>query len=169
MQHWQRWLGQKDTCSTMGLQNNIQAFDWPNNISTSLWTRSSCSTTFSTTNTYYSRTFTCRCRTWKEGSTDAIKQARITPTDCSTTPRNPKTTVEGLARSQYKKQESVGRRSHLTIQQSSKRKPKKLHIEWMGPYIVKYIHANRLIWLRTLQGIVFLKLVNGVRLKCYRN
>ena len=50
-----------------------------------------------------------------------------------------------------------------------KRKPKKLHTEWMGPYVVEEIHANGSVWLRMLQGIVFRKLVNGARLKRYRN
>ena len=40
-------------------------------------------------------------------------------------------------------------------------KPKKLHTEWMGPYIVEEIHANRSIRLRPLQGLIFRKLVNG--------
>ena len=46
-----------------------------------------------------------------------------------------------------------------------KGKPKKLHTEWMGPYIVEEIHANGLVRLIMLQGIVFQKLVNGARLK----
>ena len=46
-----------------------------------------------------------------------------------------------------------------------KGKPKNLHTEWMGPYVVKEIHANGSVWLRMLQGIVFQKLVNGARLK----
>ena len=50
-----------------------------------------------------------------------------------------------------------------------KRKPKKLHTEWMGPYVVEGVHANRSVRLRTLQGIVFQKLVNGARLKQYKN
>ena len=50
-----------------------------------------------------------------------------------------------------------------------KGKPKKLHTEWMGPYIVKEIHTNGSVRLRTLQGIVFRKLVNGARLKHYRS
>ena len=50
-----------------------------------------------------------------------------------------------------------------------KGKPKKLHTEWMGPYVVEEIHANRSIQLRTLQGIVFRKLANGAQLKQYRN
>ena len=50
-----------------------------------------------------------------------------------------------------------------------KGKPKKLHTEWMGPYIVKEIHPNGLVRLKTLQGLVFRKLVNGARLKRYRN
>ena len=31
-----------------------------------------------------------------------------------------------------------------------KGKPKKLYTEWMGPYVVEEIHANRLVRLRTL-------------------
>ena len=50
-----------------------------------------------------------------------------------------------------------------------KGKPKKLHTEWMGPYIVEEIYANRSVWLRTLQGIIFQKLVNHTRLKWYKN
>ena len=42
-----------------------------------------------------------------------------------------------------------------------KGKPKKLHTEWMGPYIVEEIHPNGSVRLRTLQGMVFEKLVNG--------
>ena len=50
-----------------------------------------------------------------------------------------------------------------------KGKPKNLHTEWMGPYIFEEIHANGLVRLRMLQGIVFQKLVNGARLKRYQN
>ena len=50
-----------------------------------------------------------------------------------------------------------------------KGKTKKLHTEWMGPYIVKEIHANGSFRLRTLQGIVFRKLVDGAPLKWYQN
>ena len=110
----------------MGLQNSIQAFDRPNIVPTSLWTRSSCSTTFSIANTYHSIYFTCRCRTRQEGPTDAIKQDIRAPTAHLTTPRNPKIATEGLARSQYKKQKSVSRGPRLTIQQSSKRKTQKV-------------------------------------------
>ena len=50
-----------------------------------------------------------------------------------------------------------------------KGKPKKLHTEWMGPYIVEEIHPNGLVRLKMLQGIVFQKFVDGARLKRYRN
>ena len=50
-----------------------------------------------------------------------------------------------------------------------KGKPKKLHTEWMGPYLVERIHANGSVRLKTLQGIVFRKLINGARLKRYKN
>ena len=50
-----------------------------------------------------------------------------------------------------------------------KGKQKKIHTEWMGPHIVEEIHANGSVRLRTLQGIVFWKLVNGARLKRYQN
>ena len=50
-----------------------------------------------------------------------------------------------------------------------KGKPKKLHIEWMGPYVVEEIHPNGSVRLKTLQGLVFRKLVNGARLKRYKN
>ena len=118
-------MGLEDTCSIVGLQNNIQVFNRPNTVSTSLWIRSGCSTTFSTTNTYYRRNFTCWCRTGKEGPTDAIKQTRRTLTDCSTTPRNPKTIARRMSRSQYQKQKPIGRGPFLNIQQSSKRKTQK--------------------------------------------
>ena len=42
-----------------------------------------------------------------------------------------------------------------------KGKPKKLHTEWMEPYVVEEIHTNRSVRLRMSQGIVFQKLVNG--------
>ena len=50
-----------------------------------------------------------------------------------------------------------------------KGKPKKLHIEWMGPYIVEEINSNGSVRLRTLQGTVFQKLVNSSQLKRYKN
>ena len=40
-----------------------------------------------------------------------------------------------------------------------KGKPKQLHTEWMGPYVVEEIHANGSVRLRTLQGIVFRNLL----------
>ena len=64
-----------------------------------------------------------------------------------------------MERSQHQKQEPISRGPCPTIQQSSK--PKKLHIEWMGPYVMEEIHANRSVRLWTLQGIVFRKLVNS--------
>ena len=39
----------------------------------------------------------------------------------------------------------------------------------MGPYVVEDIHPNGLVRLKTLQGLVFRKLVNQARLKRYRN
>ena len=42
-----------------------------------------------------------------------------------------------------------------------KGKPKKLHTAWMGPYIVEEINANDSKRLKTLQGRVFAKVVNG--------
>ena len=63
---------------------------------------------------------------------------------------------------------SVGDLS-LLYNSQVKGKPKKLHTEWMGPYVVEEIHTNGSVRLRTLQGIVFQKLVNGARLKHYRN
>ena len=50
-----------------------------------------------------------------------------------------------------------------------KGKPKKLHTEWMGPYIIEEINANGSVPLRTLQGRVLQKLINGARLKWYQN
>ena len=46
-----------------------------------------------------------------------------------------------------------------------KGKTKKLHTEWMGLYVVEEIHTNGSVQLRTLQGIVFQKLVNGAQIK----
>ena len=50
-----------------------------------------------------------------------------------------------------------------------KGKPKKLHTKWMGPYVVEEIHTNGSVRLKTLQALVFQKLVNGARLKRYKN
>ena len=50
-----------------------------------------------------------------------------------------------------------------------KGKPKKLDTEWMGLYMVEEIHSNGSVRLKTLQGLVFRKLVNGARLKRYKN
>ena len=36
-----------------------------------------------------------------------------------------------------------------------KGKPRKMHTEWMGPYVVEEIHTNGSARLRMLQGIVF--------------
>ena len=96
----------------------------------------------STANTYHSRYFTCRCQRSQEGPNDAIKQAIRAPPACLTTPRNPKTTAEGLAQSQYQKQKYVGRGPRLTMQQSSKRKTQKVTHRMDGTYVVKEIHAN---------------------------
>jgi len=48
-----------------------------------------------------------------------------------------------------------------------KGKPKKLHTAWMGPYIVEEINVNGSVRLKTLQGRVFKKVVNGAQLKRY--
>ena len=47
-------------------------------------------------------------------------------------------------------------------------KPKKLHTTWVGPYTVKDLNNNGLVQLKTLQGKIFKKVVNGARLKIYR-
>ena len=44
-------------------------------------------------------------------------------------------------------------------------KPCKLETTWMGPYIIEDLNSNGLVRLKTLQGQVFPKVVNGVRLK----
>ena len=36
-----------------------------------------------------------------------------------------------------------------------KGKPKRIHTQWMGPYVVEEIHANGSVRLRMLQGVVF--------------
>lgn len=48
-----------------------------------------------------------------------------------------------------------------------KGKPKKLHMAWLGPYLVTEIHTNGSVRLTTLQGRPFKKVVNGARLKRY--
>ena len=81
----------------MGLQDNIQTFNGPNTIPTSLWPRSSSSTTFLTANTNHSRYITCLCQGREEGLTDATKQTRRTPIAGYTTSRNSERTTKGLA------------------------------------------------------------------------
>ena len=49
-----------------------------------------------------------------------------------------------------------------------KGKPKKLHTEWMGPYVIEEININGSVRQKTLQGNVFWKLVNIVQLKRYK-
>ena len=49
-----------------------------------------------------------------------------------------------------------------------KGKPKKLHTEWMGPYIVEETNTYRLVRLKIVQGNVFQKLVNRAQLKQYK-
>ena len=46
-----------------------------------------------------------------------------------------------------------------------KGKPKKLHTEWMGPYIGDEINADRSVGLKMLHGSVFQNLFNSERLK----
>ena len=48
-----------------------------------------------------------------------------------------------------------------------KGKPHKLETTWMGPYIIEYLNANGSVRLKTLQGHVFPKVVNGAQLKRY--
>ena len=57
----------------------------------------------------------------------------------------------------------------LLYNTQEKGKPKKMHIECMGPYIIEEINANGSVQLRRSQGTVFQKLVNGARLKRYEN
>ena len=82
----------------MGIQNSIQAFNRPNTVSTSLWTRSSSSTTLSTTDTYDCRDLTRQCRKGNKGPTITTKQTRITLTNGNTTSRNTETTTKIMAR-----------------------------------------------------------------------
>ena len=42
-----------------------------------------------------------------------------------------------------------------------KGKPRKLETIWMGPYIIEDLNTNGSIRLKTLQGQVFTKVVNG--------
>ena len=69
-----------------------------------------------TTDTYYRRDFTCRCRTRKKGPTIATKQTRRTPTNGNTTLRNPKTTRESMAQQKHQEQKLIDRIPCFTIQ-----------------------------------------------------
>ena len=48
-----------------------------------------------------------------------------------------------------------------------KGKPHKLETTWMGPYIIEYLNSNGSVRLKTLQGQVFPKVMNGDQLKRY--
>lgn len=48
-----------------------------------------------------------------------------------------------------------------------KGKPKKLRTTWMGPYIVEEVNMNGSVRLKTLQGLLFNKFMNGTQLKRY--
>ena len=48
-----------------------------------------------------------------------------------------------------------------------KGKPYKLETSWMGSYIIEDLNTNGSIRLKTPQGQVFTKVVNGARLKRY--
>ena len=48
-----------------------------------------------------------------------------------------------------------------------KGKPRKLETTWMGSYIIEDLNSNGLVRLKTLQGQVFPKVMNGARLKQY--
>ena len=48
-----------------------------------------------------------------------------------------------------------------------KGKPRKLETTWVGPYIIEDLNSNGLVRLKTLQGHVFPKVVNGAQLKRY--
>ena len=96
--------------------------DRSNSISTSLWTKSSSSTTLSTIDTYYRRNTTCRYQTGKERPIISTQQAGRAPTHGYTTPRNLEATTESMARPQHQEQKPVGRRPCFTIQYSGQRK-----------------------------------------------
>lgn len=48
-----------------------------------------------------------------------------------------------------------------------KRKPRKLEIAWLGPYIIEKFNTNGTIRLKNIQGWVFTKVVNGPWPKWY--
>lgn len=50
-----------------------------------------------------------------------------------------------------------------------KGKPCKLDTTWLGPYIVEDLNTNGSVQLKTLQGRVLSKVVNGARLKHYHS
>ena len=55
----------------------------------------------------------------------------------------------------------------LLYDNRNKGKPHKLETTWMGPYIIEDLNSNGSVRLKTVQGQVFLKVVNGARLKRY--
>ena len=46
--------------------------------------------------------------------------------------------------------------------------PGKLHMHWLGLYLVHSITSSGAVQLHHLDGVVFLTLINGSRLKPYR-
>ena len=50
-----------------------------------------------------------------------------------------------------------------------KGKPRKLETTWMRPYFIEDLNSNGSDQLKTLQGQVFPKVVNGARLKRYHS
>ena len=46
--------------------------------------------------------------------------------------------------------------------------PSKLHMHWLGPYLVNSITLGGAVQLKQLDGVMLPKLVNGSRLKPYR-
>ena len=49
----------------------------------------------------------------------------------------------------------------LLYDRKVKGKPQKLETAWMGPYIIEDLNTNGSVRLKTLQGQVFSKVVNG--------
>lgn len=56
---------------------------------------------------------------------------------------------------------------YMTIEK--KEKPQMIETTWLGPYNVEKLNTNGLGRLKTLQGQVFEKVVNGEIHKCYYN
>ena len=136
-------------------------FNRPKTVSTSLWTGSSSSSTLSTTNTSITEILHVNV---EQGRKDRLLQLskleehRLIALQHQEIQKQQQKALHD--RNIKNKNLSVGDIS-LVYNSRVKGKPKKIHTEWMGSYVFEEIHTNGSIRLRTLQGIVFQKIVNG--------